>query len=71
MAFQIKRIILSLNAAMKQLEQVKAERFSHCAQEVRKLVHQTEEALDHILGQVSIVQDMIVKFEQSFSTARE
>ena len=52
---------------LKQREQVKAEKDSLLVvQEVRNLAHQTEEALDHIQGQVTMVQDMNIKFEQSF-----
>lgn len=59
--------ILSLNAA---IESARAgehgKGFSVVAQEVRKLANQTEQALDHIQGQISTVQVTIVKFESSF-----
>lgn len=59
--------ILSLNAA---IEAARAgehgKGFSIVAQEVRKLAHQTEQALDHIQGQITAVQETIGKFESSF-----
>ncbi|WP_325048755.1 globin-coupled sensor protein [Peribacillus glennii] len=61
--------ILSLNAA---IEAARAgehgKGFSIVAQEVRKLAHQTESALDHIQSQISSVQETIDKFEQRFQT---
>ncbi|HHY73063.1 MAG TPA: chemotaxis protein [Bacillus bacterium] len=59
--------ILSLNAA---IEAARAGQhgkgFSIVAQEVRKLAHETEQALDHIQGQISTVQETIDKFENSY-----
>jgi len=59
--------ILSLNAAIEAARAGESGKgFSVVAQEVRKLAHQTEDALDHITSQVNIVQETIVKFEQHF-----
>lgn len=61
--------ILSLNAA---IEAARAGQhgkgFSIVAQEVRKLAHQTANALDHIQTQITTVQMTIDTFEKSFHT---
>lgn len=60
--------ILSLNAA---IEAARAgehgQGFSIVAQEVRKLAHQTEEALDDIQHQIGDVQETVKRFEHSFA----
>ncbi|MEH7123281.1 globin-coupled sensor protein [Bacillus sp. JJ1532] len=59
--------ILSLNAAIEAARAgVHGKGFSIVAQEVRKLAHQTEDALDHIQGQIKATQITIEKFENSF-----
>lgn len=59
--------ILSLNAA---IEAARAgehgKGFSIVADEVRKLAQQTEDALDDIQGQISMVQETAQKFEERF-----
>ena len=59
--------ILSLNAAIEAARAgVHGKGFAIVAQEVRKLAHQTEEALDHIQNQVAAVQQTVTSFESSF-----
>jgi heme-based aerotactic transducer len=64
--------ILSLNAAIEAARAGESGKgFSVVAQEVRKLAHQTEDALDHIQSQVKMVQDTIIKFEDRFQNLVE
>lgn len=60
--------ILSLNAGIEAARAGEHGRgFTIVAQEVRKLASKTEEALDHIQSQISMVQATIDKFENSFT----
>lgn len=64
--------ILSLNAAIEAARAGESGKgFSVVAQEVRKLAHQTEDALDHIQNQVKMVQDTIITFEDRFQNLAE